>query len=543
MSKTTPTVESLTEDMRVMRDNFTEKLSELEREDRGWISLSGANETDFSREGLRKITRDSFLFYLKNPLMRRGVTLQADYVYAQGVTIKAVNPVVDGVVQSFLDDPLNKAVWTTIRKMIKVEIDLQITANLFFLFFKNGKGEVRVRFVDFDEVRTIRCNPDDADEPWMYFRQWRVKGERKMRKMWYPDWRYRPTDKPPTYKKVDIDWDNPIYHVKVNAVRGQMFGTSELYAAQDWARAYNKFLENWSTLVASYARFAWDITSKGGSAARAAMKGRLDSGIADGGDLSMPPSVASAAIHGDGTSVQPIRTAGATTSMEDGRRLALMVFAALGWPETFFGDVSVGSLATAESLDRPTELKCLRRQRLWEDVWEEVTGFVIQCAAEVGIEGLSGDWIEDDWGAEKFVYANDEANEDPDKNGEPIDTHVDVVFPDIVETDVLARVQAIVTGANLGGFPFAGTINPKYTTEQILHALGETSVEEVIAEWFPEGEDTNKSAIVAAVSSLQGAVEALAEEHDARTDDVVVVLAEAFTGAMKQMKESSENSG
>jgi len=534
-------VAQLRESSRIDRANFEEKIAELElaNENRGWLSLSGASEKEFSRSGLRTICKESFLFFLKNPLMRRAVVTQADYVFAQGLTIKADNPIVDSVVQDFLSDPLNEAAFTSLPKMMAAEIDLQITANLFFAFFKNDAGQVRVRLVDFDQWEHVFCNPDDADEPWLYLRRWREEGKRTITERWYPDWRYRPKERYPAHtwnrKTVPIEWDVPVHHVKVNAVRGQMFGTSELYAAQDWARAYNKFLTNWSSLIASYARFAWDIVRKGNAAARQAAKARLDSDISND-NLNAPPAVGSAFIHGEGTSVQPIKTAGATTSMEDGRRLMLMVCAALGWPETFFGDVSVGTLATAKSLDRPTELKCMRRQRMWEIVIEEICAFAIQCVAEAGsVAGLSGEWAPDEWGGEVFEYGPDTETDGAERDA-PIDTHVAVDFPELVEEDVAARMDAIVKAYTMMGLPPAGTIDVKYATEQSLIALGETSVEEQMDRLFPEGEEGQR-AVAAAIADLQAAVEALAEEHNASKDAVVMVLAEAFTEAMRSWQE------
>jgi hypothetical protein len=56
-------------------------------------------------------------------------------------------------------------------------------------------------------------------------------------------------------------------------------------------------------------------------------------------------------------------------------------------------------------------------------------------------------------------------------------------------------VDAIVKAATLGGTTFAGTLDPEYTTRQLLIALGEHSVEEVIADLFPEDEEVPETLI------------------------------------------------
>ena len=73
-----------------------------------------------------------------------------------------------------------------------------------------------------------------------------------------------------------------------------------------------------------------------------------------------------------------------------------MVAAATGLPESFFGDVSVGTLATARSLDRPTELKFHSRQTLWADVLRDLLGYVIDQAVTAPRGQLQGTVATDD---------------------------------------------------------------------------------------------------------------------------------------------------
>jgi len=549
------TVAELAEALRIQQANFEERIVELELEleDRGWTKLSGADEKEFTRDGLRKICKESFLFYQKNPLVIRAVDTQANYVFGQGLTIKAVHPLVDEVVQAFLGDKKNQKELTSVVAMTKAEKDLWIDANLFPVFFKNSEGDVRVAMVVFDEIEDIKTNPENKKEPWLYLRRWnQTRDERgrlqTIRREWYPDIDYRPDNKPATVTgqggTYPVNWDTPMYHIKVNIVLNQKFGTSEIYAAQDWAAAYNRFLSDWSTLVRSYARFAWDMVKKAGSAGRLAAKNRLDSKISS--DQYQPaPSAGSMFIHGEDTKMTPIRTAGATTSMEDGRRLLLMVCAATGTFEHFMGDPSTGNLATAKTLNRPMELQYANRQRLWEVVWETICAFVIQCKAEAGhtsddpdVKGtLTGDWEEDAWGEETFVYADDTENEDEALKGRPIDTTVSVDFPKLVEHDVKTMVDAIVSATTLDGNPPAGTLKMDYATEQLLRALGETSIEEAMERLFPEGEEPEAVAVGAAVQDLQQAIEALSESRNVERDEVVRVLAEAFVLAFKEATE------
>ena len=508
-------VQELENRLSITEANLQERIEELEYEleERGWDRLIGQTAVEFSRDALRKIARESMLFYMKNPLIRRAVDLSESYIFGQGITIKADSPIVDLAVQDFLADEKNRTELATPLSMAARDVDLRVNGNLFFVFFTNDQGLVRVRSIPFDEMQDVVPNPDDAREPWYYVRQRQIVSylgatpQTAFEPVLHPDWQYTPRAKPDTDSHGrKILWDQPVYHVKVNTVGNQRFGLSELYSAQDWARTYNEFLANWATITRALARFAWKVVTKGGSTQRAAVKSKLDSGIAND-QYSPAPSTGSVFIEtADSATLQPVKTAGATTSPQDGRRLLLMVCAATGFPETFFGDSTAGSLATAKSLDRPTELAFLIRQRLWTQIMEDVIGYAVEARARAGtLDGLSGQDVEDSWDELQFQYAPAPPDEvTGESSTEPMDVHVAITWPDIVERDVLNAVQAIVTAATMGAAgTFAGTLDAKYTTQRLLVALGEKSVEEVMDQFFPEDEATPQNEQLPAVESLR----------------------------------------
>lgn len=473
-----------------------ERLAELELaiEDEGWQRLTGDGERELSRDGLRRIARMSRLSFLKNPLINRAVTLQAMYVWGQGVNIEARHPDVDAVVQSFLDDPKNQAELTSHQARVLKEIDLQVDGNVFFVLFPDpADGKVRVRSIPPDEVVDIITNPDDAKDVWYYKRTWNLRSfdptagvtALQSQTAYYPDWRYSPTaSKPQTIGQSPVQWETPVYHVKVGGMSDMRFGVPETYAALDWARAYKSFLEDWATITRALSRFAWNLTAKGGARGVAAAKTKLGTTLATGGsaqstETNPPPVTGSTFISAEGVKLDPVRTSGATTSAEDGRRMLLMVAAATGLPESFFGDVSVGTLATAKSLDRPTELKFRDRQTLWADVLNDIFQFVIDWAARSPGGALNtGDQVDP---AALHVQLQD----DP-QTGEPIDRYVAIDFPAILEHDVDATVGAIVNAATLAGHPSANTIDPKLLTKLLLTALGQDDIDELLDQMYPE---------------------------------------------------------
>lgn len=475
---------------------LSERLAELELalEANGeWTRLAADSDREFSRQGLRQICRLARIFYLKNPLIQRGVNVQRDYVFGQGVTIQAADGDVDEVVQAFLADAKNQAELSSHQAMLAKEVELATSGNLFFVFFVNAPtGRVRVRTIPVDEIEEIVTNPEDAKEPWFYRRTWTqsrldpASGNQvgESRTAYYPDWRYLPLarERPPTFGQHPVLWESPVYHVRVGGLDGMRFGVPEVYAALDWAKAYKAFLEDWATIVRAYARFAWQVKTGGGRTGIAAAKARLATTLTTGAAETNPAPVAgSTFVAGENTSLAPVRTAGATTDAEDGRRLLLMVAATFGFPETFFGDVSVGTLATAKSLDRPSELKIASRQRFWRDVLDAILGYVIYWAVKAG--ALAGTAEAEDDGTPRV-----ELEVDPE-SGEPRSQSIEILFPPIVEHSVKETVESITLAA--GGLGKAGE---QAISRLLLQAIGVDDVEAAMDELYDEDGNPTKPA-------------------------------------------------
>lgn len=472
-------------DVEVLQERISEL--ELQLEDVNWRRVSFDGETEFSREGLKQICALSRIMYLKNPLIQRGVNVQRDYVFGQGVVIQAEDPDVDEVVQAFLDDAKNKVELTSHQAQLGKEVELAVEGNLFFVFFPNqATGKVRVRTIPTDEVSEIICNPNDYKDQWYYKREW---SERTLRPetgliepvnkvAYYPDWRYTGPDKPGEIGGKPVYWNSPVYHTKVGGLPSMRFGVPETYAGLDWARAYKSFLEDWATIVRAYARFAWQVTTKTKAGVGAA-KAKLASTVtSSAGETNPPPVTGSVFIGSEGQTVAPVRTAGATTSAEDGRRLLLMVAATMGLPESFFGDVSVGTLATAKSLDRPTELKIVSRQTLWEDILTGILDYVVVWAVKANV--LKGTVEEADDGTPTVVLEIDPETK------EPKSAAVRVEFPPVLEHDVNQSISAIVDAATLKGSAPANTMDAKTVSRMLLTALGVDDVEALLDILYPE---------------------------------------------------------
>lgn len=465
---------------------------ELALEDANWMRLMFEGEQEFTRQGLKKIVDLARVMYVKNPLIKRGVMVKALYIWAQGVNVKYKNPELNKILQDFWDDPKNRVELTGHQAQMLKQVDYEVVSNIFFCFFtRPSDGRVHVRSLPFEEITDIISDPEDAKTPRFYVRKWTEKKfnestgryNTKQRAAYYPDWHYTPRNKPSKIGNVDVMWDTPVYHVKAGGMSGWKFGVSQVYAAIDWARAYKEFLEDVASLMRAYSRFAWKRITKGGKKAIAAERAKMATTLASGGTSTEtnPPSVTGAmAIMGEGTDLQPMQVRGASISPDDGRRLLLMVAAAEGLPETYYGDVSVGTFATAKTMDRPTELMMKEGQTTWTDIFRSIFGYVVlqaMKATDSKIKSLGKIVNHEDDGVliEEQIVWND-----------PLTAMLDIDFPPILEKDIQAAVQAIVTALTLNGQQLT-LLDEETATRLILKAIAEDDVDEIMAGLFPDG--------------------------------------------------------
>jgi hypothetical protein len=513
-------IQQFTDALQVTLDSYdllVERLAVLEDQLRepGWQRIGGG-ERDFSREGLRNISRMARIYWLKNPLIKRAVAVQNLYVWGQGVTLRAVHPTVDAVIQKVLKDPTNRTVFGDVEAWMRLETGLQLFANLFFVFFVNpSTGHVKIRTIPFDEIAAVISNPDDAQDPWYYLRVWNTTTVNpstgfptvEPKKAYYPDWRYNPRGGHPTHIAGIPVKESPIYHVSVNRLDDMQFGVSELYAACDWANAYKTFLEKWVTITDALSKFAMQLTGANKRAATAAvsklqeMIPRLQQGLAEA-RASTGGTIGGTFVTTPGTKLEPIKTSGITTSMDDARRLMLMVCSATGINEPYLtGDPSTGNLATAKSMERPMELQFTARQSLWSSILGNILDYIIDQAAMMPSGPLqAGATVEIDDDGDRLVTLG----ADPE-TGEPMNRTIEVRFPSILKRDLTEQVDAIIHAGTLKGAAAAGTIPVKHLTRMLLDVLGEEHAADLVEEWFPEGETPTDSeaALARAIGRLE----------------------------------------
>ena len=472
-------------------ETFEERLAELEMalDADGWQRLGGSFDGEFSRDALDTIVRRSRYAYLSNPLINHALEVQSHYVAGLGVDVAAAFPAVNDVVRACWEDPGNRAELTSDAALQRADIELSATGNLFLVLFTDAAtGRVRVRSIAVEEVRDVITDPEDVRTPWFYKRVWVERRQNNgqtttaRREALYPDWRHQPArnKRPDAIGGVPVHWSAPVMHRHVGGIGRMRFGVPETYSALDWAIAVREDLERFATIRRAQAMFATRITTGGGRKGVAAAKARLatTAGTA-AGETNPPPISGSTFVGADGgASYDLVRMGGASPNPDDARRLGLMVAAGIGVPETMlFGNADVGNLATSRTLDRPTELKMRARQSLWRDTIADLLNYAIDqaVAAPKGALRSLGRIVAGDDGAARV-----EMNPDPQRDGVPIDRTPIITFPDILERDAKARVEAIAAGAALLP-PSAEQV----VARLVLAALDVDDIDGVLDELYP----------------------------------------------------------
>ena len=464
---------------------------------------------EFTRWGIQQIILICRLYYVKNPIVRRLVDVCAQYVFARGFDATTNSPAANAVIDSFFKR--NQKVLGRVALM-ELEKSKDRDGNLFCAVFSDpATGECDTRIIDATEIQDIWCDPGDADMPQYYQRKWIERHhdaagnvETRARTAWYPALNYVPEDCTPpqqrltTIKGDPVEWDSPVYHRKVGAVGKWLFGCPRIYPMLDWAKEARRFLEACASVRQSLSQYASTVNTKGGQQAIEGIKQQQQTQVGPGAPIydPNPPAVAGAMwISGPGTVMEAFKVQGATFSPDDVRWYVIFCCMCKGLPPTFLGDMQTSNLATATSLDRPTETVFLSLQEEWTEDLVVLLTYVLSKSLKAASgklrEAHSNPEAVRIHEAAKVRLANGRTKYLEAKATNSDDIQVRIVFPDIREGDVPALVTATVESMTLGnrGGQIVG-VDEKEGCRRLAELVGiEDPLEMVEAQYPSKGPD------------------------------------------------------
>lgn len=458
-------------------DPMVEVLSEsvrdlsLQIEDRGWKRIGQDDEGSLSYEALVRAAQDGRALAVAHPLVRRGISLRTSYVHGQGGPQMTVDDIdtdqdVAEVVQAWWASRENMNSLTGPEARARLERALMTDGNVFIGCFTNpSTGTVTNRTIPFEQIDEIITNPEDRMQVWFYRRTYTRRAEafatsEETRTVLYPDINYAPGIRPKRIQGVEVLWDQPVRHVKVNELDGWLYGIGDTFSIAPWARAYRDFLGDWVKLMRSLSQFAWKATADGKRSARARQAlQRAQVGV-PGNDGSAGASM----VLGTGESLEAIPKSGATIDADSGRPLLAMIAAGLDVPVTMLStDPGItGARSTAETLDEPMFLAMRARQDVWGAVYRDIAEYAIERSVRAPRGTLTGTIERDPWTNTDRAVLDGET---------PLIT---TTWPDLTTSSVDQAVAAVRDADSTGKIP------PIVTARLLLTALGVEDIDEIL---------------------------------------------------------------
>lgn len=453
---------ALIETLSIVNEGFSDLEAKLAMDDKGWSTFPGADDNGFTFEHLSRKSQECEIAYALNPLIKRGLTMRAAFVWGDGVSISVRDEASQGEevgrwVKKFLSDPSNRFI-SEVRGQAILENMLGTSGECYIALPTDVYGgRVQVRPIPMRQIPQIIADPEDEFSPRFYLRQWMVNGNE--RKALYPALGYYPKKRPATSDAsfgqgldgIPIIWDQPVKRVAVNEVRGR--GLGDAYAALPWAYAYKGFLEAWNKLMKSLATFSWLARTRGDKASQAAQA--MVQQAALGG------TIGAAAVVDPNTRLEAISKSGAVFDSGSGQPLAGMVASALGLPITLIlSDPGVtGARAVAETLTEPTKREFQLRQAIWSEAIRDIIGYVI----EIGVRSKNIA------GSVKRLSDRIEITLD-----HPESATVVIDWPELDSVNMTDRVAAISKAAETKVLP------PVAIARELIKALKMANIDEVL---------------------------------------------------------------
>ena len=384
----------------LLKEAIASVEDELEIEDVGWnrLGVSGGIINESAR--INNLTQ-SRLYATKDPLAKQAIRLWTDYTFGTGITQTAKDDKTQEIIDGFWKSDKNKCYLSPIGQR-KMSDKLLIDGEVFIALFLDKKGTGALRCFNPLEISEIVSDPDDFDSVMYYLRSWSNAQGKPISKY------YRSVnnivDKSTenaagTLVSATEEDDALIYHVTYNTIEQR--GNPLLLPALDWIKQYRRFLASRVAIMLALARFAWKVKVKGGAGAVSSVKSTFNEQEVPAGSIQ---------LENMGSEMQPIRTdSNATNAYQDGRMLKLQIAAAVGIPEQYFGDISIGNLATAKTVELPMMKMFQSYQAVWGCVYDDINNIVLE-----------------------------DADVDEDKR------YVDIDFPLIAPEDVAQMAQSLV---------------------------------------------------------------------------------------------------
>ena len=343
---------------------------ELSLEDAGWMRLGTTFWQVISPLVRQNNVKASRLYCLRDPLAAQSIRLHTDYTFGTGMSSLAKEEATQKILAEYWNAPKNRAVLSANGQRKSCKKGLTDGEVFFVLYLGTSKSIPTIRWIDPLEITEIITDPEDRESVMYYRRVWSDPQGSVHETLYRSPTNIANVASIDAQRKgVSASDEGVVFHLALNTNSDR--GNPLLVSALDWLRQYRKFLAARTAINQALARFAWRLKVKGGQAAVDAQRNKLS--VEDGA-----PEAGSTIAENEGVDMTPIKTdSAAKNAQADAKLLKLQIFAAAGFPETYFGDVDAGNLATAKTAELPVIKMIQSEQQVWEDMYEDIDNAVL----------------------------------------------------------------------------------------------------------------------------------------------------------------------
>jgi hypothetical protein len=463
----------------------------------GWTQLgSGSNSDLIAGEIDRQLANQlARWYYLKDPTASQAVMLHNAYTFARGVSIKAKDERIQGLIKTFWDDPRNRHSISRAAAQWAMNTERQLEGELFLgLFVSTITGRVTVRLFDpseFPESNGIITMPGDPTFPiyfrrefaprWFDFAEGAYKTGRRMF-AYYPDYRNAGADLDGAGHGQWVKWDRYtevyVMHICTNPLAGR--GLTHLNAGLPWLKALKGFMEDRATLTLALATFAFKQKVKGNRQAVQRVLNQwgtyeTSQRYGNPGDDRERRQGANTWVENDGSTLEQLKTdSGSSNAYQDMRMFRQMAGLGSGHIfEHYLGDPSTGNLATSTAMELPLLKMFEFEQQVWEDVIGDLSNFVVVQGLRFGnrdIQGMANIRADIAGGSPLWVI---------DPIGD-VDLTVTATLPPIVQSDVAIWGNALASIAQSEIMTGQQIVPPEQKAQVALNMLGIDDIGQII---------------------------------------------------------------
>ena len=271
---TSPESEKLLKEIQELSQNneiLSESYSALARatldfDEKGWAPLNQYTDTGMDLADVKVVSRNARRQTASNPILKRGSTLRASYVFGRGFKMSQAGSPLAPRFQKIIEDPINQQVLFSEAACKKNERALFTDGNFFVRYDKRNR---RFSRVPLDEIAGWATDPDDPEIIRYYLREYQVREPvtdpyntylAETRKVWYPlDYVANPVAR---INDIPVDRNFVMIDTKSNDETGSLWGLPDALPALPWSWAYSEYLKDGSKMLKAFSSIAWQVKSK-----------------------------------------------------------------------------------------------------------------------------------------------------------------------------------------------------------------------------------------------------------------------------------------